>query len=149
MIAKPVGLLLRMMAEGRLHCTNFSSSACGSAASVHSFSTLMVQRVWGLSIPVPLHLALSLGEHRRFLLELQDLGVQQKAVCLAGMWSWKCNCQTLCGGVSRAAGCWLMSASTPTVCSSGAEEQTLCKIPPPNIESCIWIPQHSLLPLLF
>lgn len=47
----------------------------------------MVQRVWGLSILVSLHLALSLGEHRRFLLELQDLGVQQQAVCLAGMWS--------------------------------------------------------------
>lgn len=41
-------------------------------------------------------------------------------LCLAGMWSWKCNCQTLCGGVFKADDYWLMSASTKAVCGSEA-----------------------------
>lgn len=74
-----------------------------------------------LALLVLLHLASSVGQRRHCSLFMRAAGPQYVAggfLYLAGTWSLKCNCQTLCSGISKADDYWLMSASTKIVYSS-------------------------------
>lgn len=135
--------------EGCLHWANLSGTEYGSEAFVHLFVTPdrhwdgtedldaeLLSSTWGSGC---FGLAASCRQHRHFSLFLRAAGPQYVAggfLCLAGMWSLKCNCQTLCSGIFKADDYWLMSASTGIVCSS--------KTARPRYE-CLWKSHREML----